>query len=111
LNLGATPSTRFFRSEGITVLETPDPRTAGKPLADRFVRTVRTECLYWVLILGRRHFEHVLRIYTAYDKVSVPIACRTLAMRKHARDAQGAHAGYPTCAVAEDAGRRIITGC
>jgi putative transposase len=32
--------------------------------AERFVRTVRTECLDWLLIIGRRHLEHVLRVYT-----------------------------------------------
>jgi hypothetical protein len=31
--------------------------------AERFVRTVRTECLDWLLILGRRHLESVLRSY------------------------------------------------
>jgi putative transposase len=31
--------------------------------AERFVRTVRNECLDWLLILGRRHLEHILRIY------------------------------------------------
>jgi hypothetical protein len=27
------------------------------------VRTVRAECLDWLLILNRRHLEHVLRVY------------------------------------------------
>jgi putative transposase len=31
----------------------------------RFVRTLRAERLDWLLILGRRHLEHVLRTYTA----------------------------------------------
>jgi len=31
--------------------------------AERFVRTVRTERLDWLLILGRRHLESVLRSY------------------------------------------------
>ena len=34
--------------------------------AERFVRTVRAECLDWLLILGRRHLESVLRVYTAH---------------------------------------------
>jgi len=33
--------------------------------AERIVRTVRAECLDWLLIVGRRHLETVLRIYTA----------------------------------------------
>ena len=32
--------------------------------AERF--TVRAECLDWLLILGRRHLEHVLRVYTTH---------------------------------------------
>ncbi len=34
--------------------------------AERFVRTVRGECLDWILILGRRHLERALRIYTTH---------------------------------------------
>jgi putative transposase len=29
--------------------------------AERFVGTVRRECLDWLLILNRRHLEHALR--------------------------------------------------
>jgi putative transposase len=31
--------------------------------AERWVRTVCTDCLDRILILGRRHLEHVLRVY------------------------------------------------
>jgi putative transposase len=31
--------------------------------AERFVRTVRSECLDWLLILGRRHLGRVLHCY------------------------------------------------
>ncbi len=31
--------------------------------AERFVRTVRAECLDWLLILNRRHLERVLRVF------------------------------------------------
>jgi putative transposase len=34
--------------------------------AERFVRTVRTECLDWLLIVGRRHLERVLSTYVAH---------------------------------------------
>ena len=33
---------------------------------ERLVRTIRAECLDWLLILGRRYLEHVLRAYTAH---------------------------------------------
>src|SRR5438132_4160534 len=31
--------------------------------AERFVGTVRRECLEWILIVGRRHLERVLHLY------------------------------------------------
>src|ERR671911_144321 len=55
-----------FRSEGITVIETPIRAPQANAYAERFVRTVRTECLDWLLILGRRHLERTLRIYTTH---------------------------------------------
>jgi putative transposase len=41
-------------------------------MAERFVRTVRAECLDWLLIIGRRHLETVLPIYTAHYKRQSP---------------------------------------
>jgi putative transposase len=55
-----------FRSEGITVIHTPVRAPRANAYAERFVRTVRTECLDWLLILGRRQLEHTLRIYTTH---------------------------------------------
>jgi putative transposase len=55
-----------FRSEGIKVIHTPIRAPRANAYAERFVRTVRAECLDWLLILGRRHLETVLRIYTAH---------------------------------------------
>jgi putative transposase len=56
----------IFRSEGITVIETPVRAPQASAHAERFVRTVRAECLDWLLIIGRHHLERVLRIYTAH---------------------------------------------
>jgi putative transposase len=55
-----------FRSEGIQLIHTPIRAPQANAYAERFVRTVRAECLDWLLIVGRRHLEKVLRIYTAY---------------------------------------------
>jgi putative transposase len=52
-----------FRSDGIRVIHTPVRAPQANAYAERFIRTVRTECLDWLLIVGRRHLEHVLRIY------------------------------------------------
>ena len=56
----------IFRSEGITVIRTSIRAPQANAYAERFVRTVRAECLDWLLIIGRRHLEHVLRIYTQH---------------------------------------------
>ncbi len=44
-------------------MKTPVPAPKANAIAERFVRTVRTECLDWLLILNHRHLERVLRVY------------------------------------------------
>jgi putative transposase len=55
-----------FRSEGIKVIPTTIRARQANAYAERFVRSVRAECLDWLLILGRRHLEHVLGTYTTH---------------------------------------------
>jgi transposase InsO family protein len=52
-----------FRSEGVRIVKTPVRAPRANAIAERFVRTVRAECLDWLLILSRRHLEGVLRVY------------------------------------------------
>jgi putative transposase len=61
-----------FRSEGIKVIHTPVQAPQANAHAERFVRTVRNECLDWLLILGRRHLEHVLGIYVQHYNCERP---------------------------------------
>jgi len=49
-----------FRSEGARVLSAPIRAPRARAYAERWVGTVRRECLDWLLILGRRHLEQVL---------------------------------------------------
>jgi len=55
-----------FASEGIRMIKTPVRSPRANAYAERWVRTVRTECLDWVLILGRRHLEGILRQYVTH---------------------------------------------
>jgi transposase InsO family protein len=55
-----------FRSEGIRIIRTPILAPRANAFAERWVRTVRAECLDWMLIFGRRHLEHVLRAYVVH---------------------------------------------
>jgi hypothetical protein len=52
-----------FRSEGIEIVRTPVRAPKANAIAERFVRTVRADCLDWLLILNRRHLERVLRVF------------------------------------------------
>jgi transposase InsO family protein len=52
-----------FASEGIEVIKTPVRSPRANAIAERWVRTVREECLDWTLVLGRHHLESVLRDY------------------------------------------------
>jgi transposase InsO family protein len=49
-----------FRTEGIKVIRTPVQAPNANAFAERWVRTLRADCLDRILILGRRHLEHVL---------------------------------------------------
>jgi putative transposase len=58
-----------FRSEGIRVILTPPRAPRANAYAERFVRTARAECLDWLLILGPRLLDRVLREYVEhYDR-------------------------------------------
>jgi putative transposase len=62
----------LFRSEGAEVILTPVQAPNANGFAERWVGTVRAECLDWLLIVGRRHLEHVLRVYIEHYNVDRP---------------------------------------
>jgi putative transposase len=49
------PFDEAFRTAGIRIVKTPVRAPKANAIAERFVRTVRGECLDWLLILNRRH--------------------------------------------------------
>jgi hypothetical protein len=55
-----------FRTEGLNVITTPIQAPKANAYAERFVGTVRRECLDWLLITGQRHLERVLRTYLVH---------------------------------------------
>ncbi len=61
-----------FRTDGVNVVQTPFRSPQANAHAERFVRTVRTECLDWLLILGPRHLDRVLRVYVEHYNTERP---------------------------------------
>jgi putative transposase len=61
-----------FRSEGIQIVLTPLQAPQANAFAERFVGTVRRECLDWILITGRRQLERVLHTYVDHDNSHRP---------------------------------------
>jgi putative transposase len=56
----------IFANEGIRIIRTPIRAPNANAHVERWVGSVRRECLDRLLILGRRQLEHVLRVYVRY---------------------------------------------
>ena len=61
-----------FTSEGIEIIRTPVRAPKANAISERLVRTVRSECLDWLLIVNRRHLERVLRVFVDHDNSHRP---------------------------------------
>ncbi len=55
-----------FRSEGIRVIKAPVRAPKARAHAERWVGSARRECLDRLLIIDRRHLQHVLGSYTRH---------------------------------------------
>jgi len=55
-----------FRSEGTQVVQTPFRAPNANAYAERFVRTVRSECLDHLVVFNTRHLKRVLRSYVEH---------------------------------------------
>lgn len=83
-----------FAAQRVRIVRTPFRAPKANAFAERWVRTVREDCLDWLLILGERHLERVLRTYTRHYNEARPH--RSLGLRAPlARDhpGSGGHVG------------------
>jgi putative transposase len=66
------PFDEIIRSERVRVIKTPVRAPKANAVAERWVRTVRNECLDHLLVFGRRHLEQILRGYLAHFNAERP---------------------------------------
>jgi hypothetical protein len=52
-----------FEAQGTHIIRTPIQVPEANGIAERFVRTVRSECLDWLLILNARHLRRTLTVF------------------------------------------------
>ncbi len=66
----------IFRTEGVEIIRTPYRAPNANAFAERWVGTVRRDCLDWLLITSRGQLERVLCVYVEhYDTHIVADAC------------------------------------
>src|SRR5579875_3113772 len=73
------PFDEVFKAVGISSIRTPIRSPKANAFAERWVRTVREECLDHLLIYSRRHLESVLGTYVRHYNESRPHRGRRLA--------------------------------
>ena len=60
------PFDEVFHCEGVRVIRTPIRSPKANAFAERFVKTVRHECLDHVLVFGGHHLERILKEYVSH---------------------------------------------
>ena len=55
-----------FAAAGVEILKSPPRAPRANAYAERWVRTVRSECLDWVLVWNQGHLRQVLTVYLAH---------------------------------------------
>jgi transposase InsO family protein len=61
-----------FAAPGIEIVKIPPRALTPSAYAERWVQTVRSECLDWTLIVSRRHLKRVLTEYVEHSNTARP---------------------------------------
>ena len=86
----------IFGSHDAEMLLTPVQAPNANAYAERWARTVRTECLDWLLIIGRGHLEQILRVYATHYNAHLPHRALGLEPPDPPADLNVVHDGQPT---------------
>jgi putative transposase len=98
----------IFASDGTQIIKTPIQAPNANVFAKRWVRTVRQECVDWMLIWGRRHLERVLDEYVRHYNDERPH--RGLALRPPSSNGTGSTPSPSIVALAAGVRRRDRLG-
>lgn len=82
-----------FAADGVQTIKTPIQAPNANAFAERWVRTVRQECLDWTLIWGRRHLERVLDEYVRHYNEERPHRSLDLRPPRAIKDASAGRVG------------------
>jgi putative transposase len=66
------PLGEVFHSEGLRIIRTPIHSPQANAFAERFVKTVRHECLDHILVFGERHLRRILGEYVSHYNQECP---------------------------------------
>jgi putative transposase len=83
------PFDEIVRGDGVRVIKTPVGAPQANAIAERWVRSVRNECLDHVLVFGRRHLEQILCNYVTHYNVERPHRSVDLAPPVASREPRG----------------------
>ena len=102
----------IFGSEGIEIVRTPVQAPNANAYAERWVGSVRRECLDRLLIFGRRQLEYVLRVYIRHFNQQRPHRALNLRPpdRSSGTDPSPTATFYPLVAESADASRHAADG-
>lgn len=62
----------IFTSASVEIIPTPFQAPNANAFAERWLRTVREECLDQLIILNEQHLQRVMKEYTAYYNLRRP---------------------------------------
>jgi len=88
------PFDQIICEERVRIIKTPVQAPRANGVAERWVRTVRTECLDQLLVFGRRHLELIFHEYLAHYNDQRPH--RALALAAPTRELQEPRGSPPT---------------